>query len=746
IALTHPSFSHPTYASWHPVHTYAWHLEDKPGFQSVFKDMLKIYVCFQIEGAPYIVCVVSIEPAKRKKILKNYIYSDNTNFVYHRIDLVPPTTSCRHMKQLSSLDTTALFLSASCFWSPYKHLMEEETLQTVLNYMAYLKDPTRLIANPGLKPFVRSEVQALSQIASTWMAAAEHKEFSNYIVRRFIATKNGVFLMYPATLIDKAYDATRRDWFTRALEHPGRIVLTAPYLDVGGAGYVITLSHTIYEGKPAALHSSADNIVAVMGMDFTFGFFYKYLEEKIPICKQGHIICFLLDDKGYLVSHPDLIEPSGKGPVEQQHITHKEPLVANDLLNHRAFVSKNVCNSYSDRTIQRFYQLNISLDAVLTNLVHGEQCTKYQVMAVPGTNTFLGIVNRTCDGITAFCPCSMTDRLCLNCHRMEPTECECPCECPLKMDLCTGQLINESNWYPTCPHLSELPNLPVVDLNVLDALPPCYEYHCSSRTTLNDCFGTLGCEWCQLSSDGITPLQKKFCTDQRKCFGGILGARTPYADEIIEHLPEGEFLVIKSTPVGPVAGGFIVFFLVVALGVYCYRNHVLRSSSSHYGSSSPETNFRMTQLNNEPDESDPYQEPINSVTPMCQLIPHMENIVSPYRVPTNYRRPPGGDSDHGYSTMTPHEDTELVPYFEPLLIGKDRVAHPSSHNSLSSDSRTSSPVSCVPSAACSVSPSMQKMECPVPSWLSHKDFPCKADKVRGSYVLAHVQVHSENID
>lgn len=37
-----------------------------------------------------------------------------------------------------------------------------------------------------------------------------------------------------------------------------------------------------------------------------------------------------------------------------------------------------------------------------------------------------------------------TDRLCLNCHRMEPTECECPCECPLKVDLCTGQLLNDN--------------------------------------------------------------------------------------------------------------------------------------------------------------------------------------------------------------------------------------------------------------------------------------------------------------
>ncbi|KAF8794033.1 VWFA and cache domain-containing protein 1 [Argiope bruennichi] len=625
IALTHPSFSHPTYTSWHHVHTFIWHLEDKLRYQKHYKAMLReptgqvaipfkyskslnddgineekvaIYSWKKVEGTPYTACVVVIEPTKAKKILKDLTYTGPAEFSYHRIDIMPTTTSCRHMKQLSSL----------------------------------------------------------------------------------------------------------------------------------------------------AMHSPDDNIVAVMGIDFTFGYFYKFLLEKIPACKLDHMICFLLDDKGYLVAHPDLIDPSGRGPVEQQHITHKEPLVANDLLNHRAFVTKKVCASYSDRTIQRYYQLNTSLDTALTNLVHGEHCTKYQVMHVYGTNVFLGIVNQTCDGITAFCPCSMTDRLCLNCHRMEPTECECPCECPLKMDLCSGQLNNDNSNYPTCPHFPELPNLPVVNLNLLEYLKPCYEHHCSSRTESSDCFGVLGCEWCQLDSDGMTSLTKKFCTEQRKCFGGVLGSRTPYADEIIEELPESDFLVIKSTPFGPVAGGLITVFIFIIILVYIIRSR--RHNISHYGSSSPDSNFRMTQLNNEPEEMEPYQEQINPVTPFCrQLIPHIENVVSPYRVPTNYRRPAGGDSDHGYSTMTPHEDTELAPYFEPLLHGRISIDPPPSQHSLSSGSRTSSPVSCVPSTTCSASPSILKMESGVPSWVPQKDFLCSSDvKSKGTYVLAQVQVHSENTD
>lgn len=112
-----------------------------------------------------------------------------------------------------------------------------------------------------------------------------------------------------------------------------------------------------------------------------------------------------MEDRGYLVAHPTLIDPKGHAPAEQQHITHKvkgqilpdhhlfnsflralrpflmclvfcfsfqlslphpahrrqEPLVANDILNHPNFVKKNLCNSFSDRTVQRFYKFNTSI-------------------------------------------------------------------------------------------------------------------------------------------------------------------------------------------------------------------------------------------------------------------------------------------------------------------------------------------------------------------------------------------------
>lgn len=52
----------------------------------------------------------------------------------------------------------------------------------------------------------------------------------------------------------------------------------------------------------------------------------------------------------------------------------------------------------------------------------------------------------------------------------------------------------------------------------------------------------LDCEWCVLDSDGVSFLKQPFCSTQRVCFAGVLGASTPYHDEI-----KGEAYYIFST-------------------------------------------------------------------------------------------------------------------------------------------------------------------------------------------------------
>ncbi|CAG5123241.1 unnamed protein product, partial [Candidula unifasciata] len=471
--IMHPSFQRPLRTSVQPMHTDIRHFEQHAGFLQVRSAILSqeegdttllLYVTNQtghdeqwvqvehtaryfwkkVESVPFIVVIKSYYEKREQKQLKNILMHSQPELLYHRLDLFPNDKMCYHLKQLATPDVTTVFLSANSFLNPFEHLSEEETKRSVQSYIAYLKDDTRLITNPGLKTEVRNDVAATGRISEEWLRRHKASDFNDYIVRRYVATPSGVLRTFPGTLLDKMYDPTKREWYNRAMEYPGHVTLSAPYLDVGGAGYIVTISHTIFEGKPAALHSPLDKVVAVMGMDITLGYFHKLLATHIKICEHKGIRCFLMDDRGYLIAHPGLIDPTGKGPAEQRHITHMEPLVANDILNHRGFVQKRLCNRYNDRTVQRYFLFNTTFTGTLTNLVHGEQCARYQITHIPGTNTFLGLVNHTCDTATAFCPCSMYDRLCLNCKRMEQTECECPCECPLEMDFCSGLLLDSA--------------------------------------------------------------------------------------------------------------------------------------------------------------------------------------------------------------------------------------------------------------------------------------------------------------
>lgn len=756
--ITHPLFSRPLFSSEQPMNTDISYLEDQPGFELIKENILKfesgkeqltsedtdyldnistsisrpkstVYTWRRVPGMPYILCLVAQVDPNQIQMLKQASLPPYSEVTYHRFDLLPAPNMCQHLKQLASVDRSGLYLSPSSFQSPFQYLSQHETKRNVQSYMAYLTDRTKLIANPGLKNFVRNDVAVLDRITSKWKEKFQNSDISKYIIRRYITTTSGTFLLHPGAVMDRLYDPTKRSWFVRALEYPGRVVITAPYLDMGGAGYIVTLSHTIYEGKPAALHSSSDNVMAVMGIDFTLSYFYKLLLEFMPSCKKDRMVCFLLDDKGYLIAHPGLIEPNGKGPVEQQHITHKEPLVANDILNHKGFVTKNVCNSYGDRTIQRYYQFNSSLDKVLSNYVHGEHCSRYQIMSLPGTNVFLGIVNQTCELVTAFCPCSMVDRLCLNCNRMEQSECECPCECPLEMNLCTGKLSKEDDINPSCPHFPEESRILDMDSANVDSLSPCFDSNCPNRKLEGDCFGVIDCEWCQLDSDGLTAFKNPFCTQQRKCFGGVLGARTPYADEIVDSLPREEFLNIKSTPVGPVAGGIMGFFLVLVLVIYCYRQRLHRSAGQYINA--PGSNIQMSHLN-EADDIEPYEAYPGGNSNALATFENPVNV-SPYQMNTNYRRPPGGDSDHGYSTMTPHEDSEYTSScVEPLMVGKDRL-RTASPMALTSNSRASSPVP-LPN----IRPDMSSTHVRHTLDLSQTVIP---EARHGHHILAPVQVH-----
>ena len=53
--------------------------------------------------------------------------------------------------------------------------------------------------NPGLKPSIREDLELLSQALSTWKNMSFSSGMNNYIVRRFAASRSGVFFSFPGS-------------------------------------------------------------------------------------------------------------------------------------------------------------------------------------------------------------------------------------------------------------------------------------------------------------------------------------------------------------------------------------------------------------------------------------------------------------------------------------------------------------------------------------------------------------------
>ncbi|XP_063822388.1 VWFA and cache domain-containing protein CG16868 [Ostrinia nubilalis] len=618
----------------------------------------------------YIVCIVN-EITEHNLFNKTNIFFTRSSkeILFHRLDLFPPKAGkiCRHFKQIATIDQGTVYLSPSSFQSPFTYLYDmgdgQDAVQYMQNYLAYIKNLANgLLSNPGLKNEIQQDVNFLNSILSFYKRQHLRGIYSKYIVRRYAATESGVLVMFPGTVLEYDYEPVRRPWYTYALEYPGKIILTPPNLDVGGAGYVVSISYAVKGPFYPTM---------VVSMDVTMGFLYKVLIDSLPICAMSYFKCFIMNNRGYLVSHPGLMDPNSSGPIEQQHITHKESMIANDMLNHKGFVTKRLCNNFYDVTIQRFYEFNMSLPGVLSNVVSGDHCVHYYIAAIPGTNAFIALVNVSCS-VGAFCPCSMVDRVCFNCNRMEQTDCECPCECSSELYECPNSNSSRiTRDIPLCGMMPENNNHKSHYFhNFAENLKSCFDFQCESYLTHSSCLGVLGCEWCQLDTDGHTPLSSPFCTSQSTCFNGVLGAVTPYGEGTFGHVNRDA--LGSYSAIGPIAGCIVTVSLIIAVAIYCYRQNVTSASCHNLYVDGPAETWHDADVQMSHLQSDD----MHDQSGQDKLLPAMEieAPISPYRVVTGYRRPhTAGGSDHGYSTMTPHEDSEATGFSvnDPTILSDD---------------------------------------------------------------------------
>ncbi|XP_006819745.2 VWFA and cache domain-containing protein 1-like [Saccoglossus kowalevskii] len=431
--------------------------------------VLSTYHWRRVIGSNYIVCLVEAVDFDVVELFGQGPKASADDFVYHRLDIVPPDTSCKYVNRLATKEQSTVKFAPRAFSSPAQYLQYEETESIVEQYQNYMMDASSI--NTHFKDRVRDAVIVTAKVNEIWKSE-DADMYKHYTLFRYMGTRNGVYRQLPGITMSKVHDTTVRPWYERAKSNADILTLSVPYADANGAGEVIALSKAITESLSST--STSSNVLAVMGMDFTISYFYNMLTKHYPECEEFSNSCFVMDSSGFLVIHRDFTESDSD--VSDIHIMEKEPNVAEDLLEKRILKKKQCVDFQKIKNLNYYIAERVGSTATIDNMNNANKCKRYRLAHVQDTNVYLGIVYKA-TGCNQHCPCYY--ETCM--HTSADNECECPCLSPTEYEYCKDQFSFTSDDDPTC--LPPRPSIsPVIeDTDAYTGLGECYNANCTSK-------------------------------------------------------------------------------------------------------------------------------------------------------------------------------------------------------------------------------------------------------------------------
>ncbi|XP_065835518.1 VWFA and cache domain-containing protein 1-like [Oscarella lobularis] len=411
-----------------------------------------------ISGTTYSLCLVVARDFTTDYSLSP-LSSLPSSYLYHRFDLIPPTQSkCSQFGRLAVFDDASVKISPEGFKDPFAYLDLEQTTSQANEYVSYF---TGRGSSAYFNPTVRDSLAIIHSVVSKWLQA---NDFTNFTVWRYVGTEDGAFIVLPGIQQVKEFDHLQRPWYKRTIANKGDIVLSSPYVDGFGAGYVITLSHTILSGRGVD-----PRVMAVAAMDFTIPFMWTELTRSMSQCQNSGTRCVVIDNAGFVVIHPDFVDPrlASENGVANKHITEMEKDLAVSLIS-RNIMIKSRCNDFQKKTVNVFWKIEMT-----SSSENVSDSVTYNIYKVIQTNTFL-IVSTLWSG-SGSCRCDITKPLGSRTCLLSGAGCECPCSRPLSYNECEGVDSTNDLSIPVCP-----PSVPPVPLasqesDATDGLASCFD-------------------------------------------------------------------------------------------------------------------------------------------------------------------------------------------------------------------------------------------------------------------------------
>ncbi|XP_061187120.1 uncharacterized protein LOC133195283 [Saccostrea echinata] len=376
------------------------------------------------------------------------------------------------------------------FWDLEKSLMYEQN-KSYSDAHSTFKNTTGFSQHAGVTESVAGDVLLMNKIDQHWKIPTD-------AIWRYMGTENGVFKVFPGTLVpDILYDPREDRWYTAAISQSHKYMFTAhPDQNIS----IVTLAK--------AFHQTSKLVHGVVAADITVQHLMAFLYNAVFRNISQNSAWIIMDDEGSILMKLDNV-----GPVQMSaHLTEVLPWVANWLLQ-KGLLMIDWCSDVLSGHSHLSYSLDTSGSVVDPG--SSDPCLDFQLIPINKSNLYVIIYKPLSMCHTTQAACSCTE-MCSVCDHLQTNICQCPCTCFSNyMDRCTHQ-INKTNGYKPCPGPHKHWQMQSSDkenksINVRPCKPVCTAISGSA-----ECQATKGCNWCSGGHYKNLPLCSEKCIhDQR---------------------------------------------------------------------------------------------------------------------------------------------------------------------------------------------------------------------------------------
>ena len=114
---------------------------------------------------------------------------------------------------ISYVDTTVVKFAPGAFLYPYEYFGTHETEMTVRKLSDYImgRAKSETYSKLSLRRGIRDTVIATWNAENVWLNSKT--ELTQYLIKRYIGTADGVLREIPGDVLSKGYDPRRRPWY-----------------------------------------------------------------------------------------------------------------------------------------------------------------------------------------------------------------------------------------------------------------------------------------------------------------------------------------------------------------------------------------------------------------------------------------------------------------------------------------------------------------------------------------------------